>query len=120
GTIRFDPVEGMTELERHLARMKGSAEALDLRFDRHHARNELQAATFGLKALRKLRLRLSPTGAIAIETRPLSEPPAVPVPVALAPLPVDRGDFRLRHKTSDRNFYDGARRAAGTFEVLFH
>ena len=28
-------------------------------------------------------------------------------------------DFRLRHKTSDRAFYDEARDAAGTFEIVF-
>ncbi|MEA3004186.1 MAG: para-aminobenzoate synthetase / 4-amino-4-deoxychorismate lyase [Sphingomonadales bacterium] len=118
-TILFDPEEGMTELERHLTRMKRSAEALDFRFDRHHARNELQAATFALKAARKLRLRLSRTGATAIETRPLPPVPSAPVAVAVAPLPVDAADFRLRHKTSDRAFHDDARRAAGRFEILF-
>jgi para-aminobenzoate synthetase/4-amino-4-deoxychorismate lyase len=118
-TMRFDPEEGMVELERHLARMKSSAEALDFAFDRHHARNELQAATFGLKAARKLRLRLSRTGAMAIETRSLAAAPSEPVAVAIVPLPVDAGDFRLRHKTSDRAFYDAARHAAGTFEILF-
>ena len=118
-TMRFDPEEGITALERHLARMKRSAEALDFRFDRHHARNELQVGAFGLKAPRKLRLRLSRTGAIAIETRPLAPPPAEPVALAVAAHPLDPGDFRLRHKTSDRAFYDDARRAAGTFEILF-
>ncbi|HEY1606970.1 MAG TPA: aminodeoxychorismate synthase component I [Allosphingosinicella sp.] len=118
-TMRFDPSEGMVALERHLARMKASAEALDFRFDRHHARNELQAATFGLKGPRTLRLRLSRTGAIAVETRPLPAAPDAPVAVAVAPVPVRGDDFRLRHKTSDRFFYDDARRAAGTFEILF-
>ena len=32
---------------------------------------------------------------------------------------MDGADFRLRHKTSDRAFYDEARAAAGTFEVVF-
>jgi para-aminobenzoate synthetase/4-amino-4-deoxychorismate lyase len=99
--------------------MKRSAEALDFCFDRHHARNELQAATFALKAARKLRLRLSRTGATAIETRPLPPAPATPVAVAIAALPVDAADFRLRHKTSDRAFYDDARRTGGRFETLF-
>ena len=39
--------------------------------------------------------------------------------MAVAPLPVAADDFRLRHKTSDRAFYDEARAAAGAFEVLF-
>jgi para-aminobenzoate synthetase/4-amino-4-deoxychorismate lyase len=41
------------------------------------------------------------------------------VRVALSPLPVDHYDFRLRHKTSDRRFYDAARAASGAFEVAF-
>jgi len=118
-TMRFDPHDGIAELERHLARMKASAETLGFAFDRHGARNELQAATFALRAPRKLRLRLSRTGAIAIETRPLPGPQDEPVEVALAPLPVDPSDFRLRHKTSDRSFYDAPREAAGAFETVF-
>ena len=117
-TMRFDPEEGLVDLERHLARMKASAEALGFAFDRHHARNELQAATFALRAPRKLRLRLSRTGALAIETRPLPERPPEPVRVAVAALPVDAADFRLRHKTSDRRFYEAAR-VPGAFETIF-
>ncbi|HEY0313143.1 MAG TPA: aminodeoxychorismate synthase component I [Allosphingosinicella sp.] len=118
-TMRFDPHDGIAELERHLARMKASAEALGFVFDRHGARNELQAATFALRAPRKLRLRLSRTGAIAIETRPLPGAPEGSVEVALALLPVDPSDFRLRHKTSDRAFYDAPRETSGAFETLF-
>jgi para-aminobenzoate synthetase/4-amino-4-deoxychorismate lyase len=118
-TMRFDPREGVAETERHLARMKESAEALGFRFDRHGARNELQAATFRLREPKMLRLLLSPSGAIAIEARPLPEPASDPVQVAIVPLPVAGEDFRLRHKTSDRAFYDRAREGAGTFEVLF-
>jgi para-aminobenzoate synthetase/4-amino-4-deoxychorismate lyase len=118
-TMRFDPSEGIAELDRHLARMKRSAEALGFGFDRHHARNELQAATFFLREGRKLRLLLSSSGALAIESRPLPAAPEEAVEVALAPLPVEAEDFRLRHKTSDRRFYDDAREAAGTFEIVF-
>jgi para-aminobenzoate synthetase/4-amino-4-deoxychorismate lyase len=41
------------------------------------------------------------------------------VDVALAPLPVDPSDFRLRHKTSDRGFYDAPREASSAFEAVF-
>ncbi|HEY0150008.1 MAG TPA: aminodeoxychorismate synthase component I [Allosphingosinicella sp.] len=119
-TMRFDPEEGLPDLERHLARMKRSADALGFAFDRHDARNELQAATFPLRAPRKLRLMLSPTGAIAIEVRAMPEEAGEPLRVALVPLPVEPSDFRLRHKTSDRRFYDAAREASGADEVIFH
>ncbi len=118
-TMRFDPHDGVIGLDRHLARMRASAEALDFRFDRHEARNELQAATFRAGPSR-VRLLLSRSGVFAIELRPLAPPPEAPVAVALAPRPVDAGDFRLRHKTSDRAFYDEARVAAGAFELVFH
>ncbi len=118
-TMRFDPAEGICALDRHLARMKASADALGFRFDRHDARNELQAATFRLREERMLRLLLSPSGMVSIEARPVPAHPDEPVEVAVAPLPVATDDFRLRHKTSDRAFYAEARAASGAFEVLF-
>lgn len=117
-TMAFDPRAGIADLDRHLARMKRSAEAFGFPFDRHEARNELQAATFRAGPS-LVRLLASPGGAMAIELRPLPEAPAGPVAVALLPLPVTAADFRLRHKTTDRAFHDSARASAGTFEVLF-
>ena len=116
-TMAFDPFEGIVDLERHLARMKRSAEVLGFAFDRHDVRNDLQAATFRLRESARLRLRVARSGGTAIEVRPLPTVPAAPVVVPVVPLPVDPADFRLAHKTSDRAFYDAAR--CGHFEVLF-
>jgi len=118
-TMAFDPEQGIARLELHLSRMKESARALGYGFDRHAARNDLQAATFALRDRCRVRLVLSASGAIAIETGPLPTMPAEPVPVAVVPLPVAPHDFRLRYKTSDRGFYDRAREESGAFEVLF-
>ncbi len=118
-TMAFDPDTGLQRLDSHLARLHASAEQFGFALDRHAARNELQAATFRLRAASRVRLLLSPSGAIAIETAPAPPPPPGPVPVAIAPLPVASSDFRLRHKTSDRGFYDDARHASGAFEVVF-
>jgi para-aminobenzoate synthetase/4-amino-4-deoxychorismate lyase len=117
-TMRLDAREGVIELERHMDRLKRSSDALGFAFDRHHARNELQAASFGAGHA-AVRLLLARSGAIAVEVRPLNDAPDEPVTVALAPLPVAPGDFRLRHKTTDRAFYRGAPGRAGTFEVAF-
>ena len=65
--MRFDPDEGIADLDTHLDRLKASAEAQGFKFDRHAARNELQAATFGKRHPAVARLLLSPTGAMAIE-----------------------------------------------------
>ena len=67
--MRFDPDEGIADLDTHLDRLKASAEARGFKFDRHAARNELQAATFGKRHPAIARLLLSPTGAMAIEIR---------------------------------------------------
>ncbi len=118
-TMAFDPEEGMPLLERHLARMKASADVFGFPFDRHAVRNELQAATFRLRRASRVRLVLAPSGAIAIETAAAPEVRGDAMRAAIVPLPVAAGDFRLRHKISDRRFYDAARAAAGTDEVVF-
>ena len=118
-TMAFDPLDGIALLDRHIARMKRSADALGFAFDRHAARNELQAATFRLRQRGRVRLLLAASGALAVEVGPMPAAGDGPVATALVPLPVAAADWRLRHKTSDRAFYDAARRAAGTDEVVF-
>jgi branched-subunit amino acid aminotransferase/4-amino-4-deoxychorismate lyase len=67
--MEFDPEEGIANLDEHLDRLKTQADAAGIEFDRHAARNELQAATFGKRKPGKARLLLSPSGAIAIELK---------------------------------------------------
>jgi para-aminobenzoate synthetase/4-amino-4-deoxychorismate lyase len=69
-TMHFDPEEGIADLDAHLDRLSASAEGQGFKFDRHAARNELQAATFGKRRPATARLVLSPTGAMAIEVKP--------------------------------------------------
>jgi para-aminobenzoate synthetase/4-amino-4-deoxychorismate lyase len=118
-TMRFDPSEGVIELDRHLDRLKAAAEALHFRFDRHAARNELQAATFGRRSPASARLLLSPTGVMAVEVRAIPRAGAEPLSVRIVPLPVAADDYRLRFKTTDRAFYDEARVESGADEVIF-
>jgi para-aminobenzoate synthetase/4-amino-4-deoxychorismate lyase len=118
-TMRFDPEHGIAELDRHLNRLRLAASALGFKYDRHAARNELQAATFGRKQPGMARFMLSPTGVMAVEMKRVDEPASLPVEVAVRPLPVEGSDFRIRYKTSDRSFYDEARRAGGGYETVF-
>ena len=67
--MKFDPEEGIADLETHLDRLREEAGKLGYSFDRHAARNELQAATFGRRSPGEARLVLSPSGAIAIELK---------------------------------------------------
>ena len=93
-TMRFDPEEGVPLLEGHLARISASASELGFAFDRHAARNQIQALCFDLADPARVRLVCEPLDCIAL------------------PLPVDPGDWRLRHKTTDRGFYADALAAA--------
>ncbi|MGN3974471.1 aminodeoxychorismate synthase component I [Tsuneonella sp. SYSU-LHT278] len=119
--MRFDPDEGIALLELHLERMKDSASQLGFAFDRHAARNAIQALCFELEVPAKVRLLLARSGATALEARALGAAPDETRCIAL-PLPVDPGDIRLAHKTTDRWFYEAghdAARAAGADEALF-
>lgn len=117
-TIAFDPADGMPLLEFHLARLKASAQELGFRFDRHAARNELQAATFRLREKKRVRMMASRGGALAIEVRAHREWPAAVLTVAAVSRPAAADDWRLRHKTTERGCYRAALEAGGTFEVL--
>lgn len=67
--MRFDPELGVAELDMHLERLGKAAQEQGFKFDRHAARNELQAATFGRRRAAIARLVLSPSGAMAIEVK---------------------------------------------------
>ncbi|HEY9090886.1 aminodeoxychorismate synthase component I [Parasphingorhabdus sp.] len=104
-TMAFIPERGIVRLEAHLERMKASAAALEFEFDRHAARNAIQAITFHQDQPAKVRLMLARSGAIAIELQPMPAPLTEPVKVKLTPMLADPLDYRLRHKTSDRTIY---------------
>ena len=121
-TMRFDPADGVPLIEFHLERMKDSAAELGFAFDRHGLRNAIQALCFDLDAPARLRVVAARSGAHAIEVAPLPAPLPVPARIALLPLPVAANDWRLRHKTSDRGFYEEAlvvARVAGADEAVF-
>lgn len=111
-TMAFDPEAGIALLELHLARMKRSAATLGFRFDRHAARNQIQALCFELDRPAKLRLLASRGGATALETGPMPTPYENVVAAVALPNPLDPSDWRLSHKTTDRGFYEDALAAA--------
>ncbi len=121
-TMAFSPDAGIPLLDLHLERIKASASEFGFAFDRHALRNAIQALCFEAGTAAKLRLAISRSGAYALELAEM--PPLLPAPVvcAVLHLPVDEGDWRLRHKCSDRSFYEAgldAARGAGAAEALF-
>ncbi len=121
-TMRFEPATGIAHLEAHIERMRDSAAVLGISFDRHEARNQIHALCFDLDGPACVRLMASRGGALSLEARPLPSAWPDPARTILLPLPVDPGDWRLRHKTCDRGFYEDARRVAaqeGAEEAVF-
>jgi para-aminobenzoate synthetase/4-amino-4-deoxychorismate lyase len=121
-TMRFEPETGIALLELHLERIKASATEHGFEFDRHAVRNAIQALCFEADQPSKVRLVVARSGAYALEISEL--PPSLPDPAlcAVLRLPVDPGDWRLRHKSSDRAFYGAGLKAAqqaGAAEALF-
>lgn len=111
-TMRFTPEEGIPLLEAHLSRMKDSAAELGFVFDRHEARNQLHACCFVLDKPARVRLMAARSGAIVLEAQELPQAWPEPAKCIVLPLPVDPGDWRLRHKTTDRGFYEDAQAIA--------
>jgi para-aminobenzoate synthetase/4-amino-4-deoxychorismate lyase len=109
-TIRHDPEGGFRSLDRHLARMRGSADYFGFRFDEQTVRRslELEAGAHRERPAR-IRLLLDRRGAASTGSVPLG---AVSEPVRLAiddGDPADPDDVMRFHKTSRRAPYDDAR-----------
>lgn len=121
-SMRFDPETGIALLELHLERMKSSAGELGFGFDRHAARNQIHALCFDLATPAKVRLLCARSGTIALETQPITTAETAILDCIALPIPVDSGDWRLRHKTSHRQFYEeglAVARSEGAAETLF-
>ena len=115
-TMRFEPDRAVARIDRHLARLGASAAYWRFAFDAVEARRALAEAGEAFGGPCRLRLVLAKSGAMTVQAAPLPKQPEGEVEVALAPLPIAPDDGRLYHKTSDREFYDAARRG---FETLF-
>lgn len=117
-------------LDRHLARMAGSADRFDIPFPKNAIRRRVGQVAAGIGADRtplRLRITVGCDGDVEIETAPLdfvggagpegdATPPRV---VALADAPVDSRDPFLYHKTTHRAVYDRHLAAApDTFDVV--
>jgi para-aminobenzoate synthetase/4-amino-4-deoxychorismate lyase len=112
--------EGFYLLERHLQRLAASAEFFGLLYDEAAIRAGLEGQEFPADAMR-VRLTLDAEGPV-ITAIPLPPGPAL-FRFAIAPEPLDSQSLWLRHKTTNRAFYDAPRQRAqaesGVDEVVF-
>lgn len=116
-TARIEAGGGITRGSLHLDRLQASASRFGFVLDR--AALEARLSALRPETGRRLRVLLASDGSLALQLSPLPPAPAGPVSVAIVPLPVPPTDWRLFHKTGDRDFHDDARLASGAFEVLF-
>jgi para-aminobenzoate synthetase/4-amino-4-deoxychorismate lyase len=115
-TLRWEPGTGLLRRDRHLARAAETLAYLGYVADFEAIGAALDAVAFDRPA--RVRLLIAASGVFSVQVD-AAPPPGETVSVALAPLPVTPTDWRLFHKTTDRAFYDDARRASGAFEVVF-
>ncbi|KVN91224.1 anthranilate synthase [Burkholderia ubonensis] len=120
--------DGIRHLDRHLARLRRSADAFGFRFDEAACRERIAADCASLEGDGPYRMKLSlaKDGAFEIVAAPLKPLPPGPVGVLLASehgfAPTHSDDALLLHKTTRRAEYDRAWQAAealGCFDMLF-
>lgn len=122
-TMRVEPGGEVKLLALHLDRLEASAAQLGFACERTAIEARIAALladTPGDRAC-KLRLLLARGGELLLETAPLEDARSTPAVVIALPHPTVPGDWRLRHKTTDRGFYELAREEAarrGATEAL--
>jgi para-aminobenzoate synthetase/4-amino-4-deoxychorismate lyase len=126
-TMRATRAGGVAHLDRHLARLVHSAAELGMKFD---AASILEHVNAYLPQLsdgeHRVKVSLDAAGQVTVGGGPLIPLPQSPVTLLLADehghAPTDADDPLLRYKTTRREPYDRAWRAAetqGAFDMLF-
>ena len=115
---------GCRHLDRHLQRLRASAHYFGFAWGEARIRAALRKQCDALPAGTPYRIRLAlrRDGSCDLQSAPLA-PLTEPVGVLLAEEAIAADDIFLRHKTTVRERYDAAWRAAeaqGAFDMLFH
>lgn len=109
-TLRWEPAAGFVRIERHLARLQASADALGFEHDAAAVKHALAAAAGGQTALR-IRLTLSRAGEVGCTSYLFEPVPSGTVwRLRMARTRLDAADPLIRHKTSRREVFQAARR----------
>jgi len=122
-SLLWEPDSGLVLLDRHLQRLRASADYFAFICDPGAIRQQLTETAAALPPQpHKLRLLVDRDGTIIVEAEPLVESPrSEPLRVRLARQPIDSNDPFLYHKTTRRAAYERARiEVADCDEVLLH
>ena len=127
-TLRLDAGAGASAREggyflrdRHVARLLDSAAYFGFACDEALVRAALEGHAGGLRrsgGVHRVRLVLSRTGQVTVESRPLGPAQEGPLPAGIARDPVSSDDVFLYHKTTNRQVYEERRFLCGAEEVL--
>jgi len=123
-TMAYDPQAGYLLLERHLHRLKLSADYFGYRIDEAAIRAELAVRASAFRSRQRVRLLLAADGGFSIAATGLAPADGATVFNLVLAEEVTRSDDRfLYHKTTHRAFYDDARvryqAETGCQEVIF-
>jgi len=111
-TLFWTPDGGYFLLERHLKRLRDSAEYFDISVSESDLRSKLNMVDG--QAPRRVRLLVAPDGTSRVESFPFDPVTAAsPVRVRLAAAPIDPADRFLYHKTTRREVYEQAKSGVG-------
>ncbi|MCW2702147.1 MAG: pab [Blastococcus sp.] len=109
-TLGWSSGPGFRNLDRHLARLAGSAAYFGFPCDLAQVRTALDGAVEHLHGPARIRLRLDRSGHVAVDAGPAPAPLGRPVTLALDGHPIDSTSVWHVHKTTRREAY--ASRAA--------
>lgn len=109
-SLRWTPSEGYFLYERHMGRLRESAEYFGFAFAEASIERALAEQAAMLGGPSKVRLLLDRAGRVNVEAQPLSHGARrEPIRVGLAAVPIASTNVFLYHKTDRREVYDAAR-----------
>lgn len=118
-TMRWTPGEGFHLIDLHMARLSASSRYFGFVCDEARVRRALDKAVARGSDLQRVRLTLGERGDVEVETAAFAPAADAVWRYAWAAAAVDGNDWRVRHKTTARDFYDRALAASGADEVVF-
>lgn len=103
----------------HLTRLQQSARYFNVKLPIDEVKNQLVKEARGKQGLHKVRLLVTKSGAVTVESAPIQQMPDT-LSVALAHTPVSSDDVFLYHKTTHRVAYTAHLIPAGCFDTLLY
>ena len=121
-TLLFEPGQGIFLLDRHIDRLKKSADFFDFNCSEEHVIEQLRTLERSLNSTSRIRALLNKSGQLTLQSFDLDlSSNDKPVKVSLATEPVSSGNVFLYHKTTNRSVYnDAVAVSAGSEDIILY